>query len=266
MPNPTAARQRAASQTTWPHEGAAHGLWSTLADARTAELAARLGYDFVALDMQHGAVTDGRMLAFVRGAESCELPVLVRTRGADPDMLAWVLDVGADGVIVPMIEDRSSAEALVKATRYPPEGARSFGPARAFERGTSAAEAYGRRPLVIGMIETATGVANVDEIASVAGLDGLFVGPGDLAVSLGRPPSLDLPDRELDRLIRRVGRAALENGLTCGIYCGGAPMVRRYRRAGFRMLVVTSDLVAFSSGIASALAALEPRSNRSSTR
>jgi 4-hydroxy-2-oxoheptanedioate aldolase len=266
MPSITAVAQQAGGETAWPHQGPAHGLWSTLGDVRTAEMAARAGYDFVALDMQHGVLTDGQMLAFVRGAESCGLPVLVRTRGGDPDMLAWVLDVGADGVIVPMIEDRSSAEALVRATRYPPEGARSFGPARAFERGTSAGDAFRRRPLVVGMIETVTGVENVQEIASVSGLDGLFVGPGDLALSLGRQPSLDLPDRELNRLIKAVGHAALANGMTCGVYCGGAPMVRRYQRAGFQLLVVTSDLVAFSSGVANALAAVRRRSDRSSSR
>ncbi|GAA4368880.1 HpcH/HpaI aldolase family protein [Paeniglutamicibacter cryotolerans] len=237
----------------WATPAPAYGLWSTMGDSRSPELAARTGYDWVGLDAQHGALTEGQVLDFLRGAEGSGIPTLVRTRGGDPDMLGWLLDVGADGVIVPMVESRSQAQALVRATRYPPLGARSFGPVRAFERGVPAPAAYAHRPLVFAMIETAAAVENVQDIASVEGLDGLFVGPGDLAVSLGRAPSLDLPDAELDGLIRRVGQAAQDNGLVSGIYSGSVEVLHRYRQAGFQLMVVTSDMAAYAAGIDAAL-------------
>ena len=156
------------------------------------------------------------------------------------------LDLGARGVICPMVGTREEAEAFVRACRYPPAGIRSYGPIHAaFGQGrdhTSAAEAA---VLLFAMIETADGLANVDEIAATPGLDGLFVGPADLSLATGLDSFADLTDPALLDTLDRIVDAANRHGVMPGIHAPASPRAKEMAARGFRFIscAVDADLL-----------------------
>ena len=141
------------------------------------------GYDYVGFDLQHGYLDDAEVALLLRRLEYVPIATAVRLPSTDPAPIGRVLDAGADAVIIAMVESAEQAAAAVAATRYAPDGVRSFGPLRA-SLGLDPAELEARVS-VFAMIETAQGLAAVDEICAVPGLTGVYVGPADLAISLG---------------------------------------------------------------------------------
>lgn len=146
------------------------------------------------------------------------------------------LDAGAGGVIVPMVNSAAEAQAAVAAMRYPPEGMRSMGPVRARD-----VDANWRRPLCIVMIETVPAVEQADRILGVAGIDAVFVGPNDLAVSAGLDSSYEGRHPEHRRLIEAIATAARKAGVAAGIMCGSPEVARQWHEVGFVMLALQSD-------------------------
>lgn len=164
---------------------------------------------------------------------------MVRVPANDPARIGQLLDAGAGGVVVPMVSSAQEAARAVAATRYQPEGTRSFGPFR----GTGKYGASVREELedvaVVVMIETLDGLRNVDEIAAVPGVDCLYVGPSDLACALGLWPG---DHSEVEKAIRRIKEAAHNAGLVAGIQCPDGPAGRRRLEEGFRMVTVVQDV------------------------
>jgi 4-hydroxy-2-oxoheptanedioate aldolase len=154
------------------------------------------------------------------------------------------LDAGAQGVIVPMVNSGEEARQAVSASRYPPDGYRSWGPVRA-ALGVDgySPESANRRTVVAIMIETADGLANMDEILDVPGIDAVYVGPNDLAVSHGLPPSSTAENREHEALIRSILAACRRHQVVAGIHCGSVETAKRWLEAGFGMVNVNSDAV-----------------------
>ncbi|WP_101296993.1 HpcH/HpaI aldolase family protein [Halegenticoccus soli] len=185
------------------------GSWIALAHPEVAEMIAHLGYDFLAIDREHTAISLETLENVLRAVDAApgDSETLVRVPGDDPVELKRVLDLGPDGVMVPMVETAAQAEAIVEATRYPPDGVRGVGLHRAADYGL-ALDGYVRTAdetlARFVQIETERGVENAEEIAAVDGVDGVFVGPVDLSASLDAFGDYDAErfERAVDRIVR----------------------------------------------------------------
>jgi len=212
------------------------GAWCTIPSPWTAEVAARSGHDWVCIDTQHGLIGYDVMLPMLQAISAGGVPSLVRVPWNEPGAIMKALDAGAGGVIVPMVNSVEEAGAAVDASRYPPDGIRSMGPTRAREVDTE-----WRNPICVVMIETVQAVARADEILAVPGIDAVFVGPNDLAVSAGVESSYEGSNPEHRRLIEAIRRAAGAHGVAAGIMCGSPEVAAQWHEAGFVMLGLQSD-------------------------
>ena len=158
-------------------------------DARSrAELGGLAGYDFVCVDLQHGLATEATLLSMFQAARGAGAVPMARLAWNEPWLIMRALDIGAAGVILPLIDNAAEAARAVEACRYPPNGRRSYGPIRAeMTAGSTDPEILGGDALCFAMIETRDGLDNLDEIAATPGLDGLYIGPSDLSIALGLP-------------------------------------------------------------------------------
>ncbi len=238
-----------------PGRGCQRGLWLTFLGPYALEVVAsaashepaQVGPDWFGIDLQHGDLEPADVAPLLRASR---LPVLVRLASHDPADLARVLDAGADGVIVPAVESAAQARALVDAAYPPPRGHRSTGGSRA---GLVGAASLADGPLVLPMVETRAGLDAAAEILDVDGVDGVFVGPYDLALSLGEP-SVTSP--AVVAAIDAVLAAARERGRLTGLFAGNAELARRYRDVD--LLGVDSDVSALRVGIAQLFRSPEP--------
>jgi 4-hydroxy-2-oxoheptanedioate aldolase len=228
------------------HDGPAIGLWASIPSALTAEAAATAGADYVVLDQQHGALAPAGLMTMLQAIEAGGAAPLVRVARNDPFEIGNALDLGAAGVIVPMVEDGAQAERAVASCRYAPEGIRSFG----VVRGTPGAE-----PVCLVMIETRAGLERLDEIVRTPGLDGIYLGPSDLALSLGLEPTLRLEHPPVLEAIERVRAACAGAGLVCGLHCLDRDDPARFAGHGFAMITAGSDLLYLRNALTRAITA-----------
>ncbi len=230
------------------------GGWCVIPSPFSAELMGRAGFDWVCIDTQHGLIGYDSLVVMLQALSGTGTPSFVRVPWNEPEPIMKALDAGAEGIVVPMVNSRGEAERAVGACRYPPAGYRSWGPVRA-ALGVAGytAESANRRTVVAVMIETRAGVAAADEILSVPGVDAVYVGPNDLAISYGLQPSADPSDPEHVGAIESILAAAKRHRVTAGIHCGGPEIAERWRSLGFGMLNVNSDAV-FLRGTAQAVA------------
>jgi 4-hydroxy-2-oxoheptanedioate aldolase len=161
------------------------------------------------------------------------------------------LDAGAAGVLVPMVNSPEEARAATEACRFPPQGIRSWGPVRPslYARNYSP-EIANKQVVCAVMVETVEAVERIDEILDVPGIDAVFVGPNDLAVSAGFLPTGDPTEPEHADLIRSILKASQRRDIVAGIACGDAELARRWRDQGFRMLALPSDISLLSKAAA----------------
>lgn len=224
------------------------GGWVTGPTARGPEEFARAGYDYVGFDAQHGYLDDADIARILRRTEHVPVGTVVRLPNADAAPIGRVCDAGADAVVIAMIESADQAAAAVAATRYPPRGVRSFGPLRA-SLGHDPAS-HEARVGVFAMIETAAALAGIHEICAVDGLTGIYIGPADLAISLGagvvgatRHPDV------LDAIVR-IHRAASDAGLITGIHAGDGKTGHAMAQLGFGMITLAAESQALRRGAA----------------
>jgi 4-hydroxy-2-oxoheptanedioate aldolase len=228
----------------WDRGQVTIGGWCTMPSAFSAELMARCGFDWLCIDTQHGLIGYDQMVVMLQAVAITGTPTFVRVPWNQPDHIMKALDAGAQGVIVPMVNSADEARAAVGACRYPPDGFRSWGPIRA-SLGVPgySPEAANLRVVVAVMIETSAGVAAADEILAVPGVDAVYVGPSDLAVSHGLQPGGEVTDPAHARAIEAVLEACVHHGVVAGIHCASLEIARHWREKGFRMLNVNSDAV-----------------------
>ncbi len=220
------------------HAGSpAFSVWIAIGNTYSAEMLATAGYDCVLLDTQHGAVTWDILGNLIQVLDSNRVPSLVRVGWTDQMQIMRALDLGAAGVVVPMVSNVADATAAAQAMHYPPKGVRSFGKVRNYYGG----EVSANKPLCFVMIETAEGMANLDDIAAVDGVDGLFVGPVDLALSLGLGPILTMDQQVLGAIEKIAGVCQKFNKI-----CASASFSAEYSSAllerGVQLVVQGSDL------------------------
>jgi len=227
--------QWAAGMCTW-------GGWCTISSPWAAEIMGRAGFDYVTVDMQHGLIGYEGMVNMVQAIQGTATPAIVRVPWNSPDDIMRALDAGADGVIIPMVNSPEEALRASAACHYAPAGNRSWGPTRSrFLREPYTTEAANAHVLCCVMVETATGVSRVDEILSVPGIDVIYIGPNDLAVSIGAVPSYVPEPGPHRRLIETLAAACVRSGKIAGIQCVGVEQGRMWAELGIRMLSVVTD-------------------------
>jgi 4-hydroxy-2-oxoheptanedioate aldolase len=224
----------------WSGGQPCHGLWSLLPGAVTGELLARSGADYVVLDLQHGALAEAALPGVTAAITAAGAVPLVRSRSSHPADVGRPLDLGARGVIVPNVRDAAHARGVVAATRYAPAGTRSVG------RLSGGAD----QPLVILMVETATALDDLDALLAVDGLDGVYVGPGDLALAL------ELTGEEHRAELRGVLSSIIgAAGVPVGVHAYSGADAAGYAGEGATIVTVAADVVALGEAVAQQLAA-----------
>jgi 2-keto-3-deoxy-L-rhamnonate aldolase RhmA len=212
-------------------------IWLSLGSVALVELAARAKPDAIVIDMQHG-LWDRRDLEAAIGVVPSSIPVIVRVAENSALSIGTALDAGAEGVIVPLIESADEAARAVSYCKYPPHGIRSGGGVRPLQDFVATVDAS-EDIAVFLMVETAKGVANVTEIANADGVDMLFIGTGDLALSIGTFPQ---PKHEHAMACAVVHRASRKAWVPCGIFTMSAEMAAQRRAQGYRMVVTANDI------------------------
>jgi 4-hydroxy-2-oxoheptanedioate aldolase len=220
------------------------GYWSVLDNPVGAERLARAGYDYVALDAQHGLLGYSGLLAGLTAIDAAGAAVgLVRVEANDATAIGKALDAGAAGVIVPLIDTPADAAAAVVAGRYPPLGRRSYGPMRSGLRIGPEPAVANESVVVLAMIETPEGLANVEEIAATPGLDGLYVGPSDLTLAVGGAAPADPSVADVfAKALTRVRSACETAGIAAGIHTASGTIAAERLAEGFTFVTVASDL------------------------
>ena len=230
--------------------------WSTLPDAAVRESLLRAKFDAIVLDMQHGLHDTASIRDGIAQAVAFAKPAIVRVPVGDLAFVSRALDLGAAAVILPMIDSVADARALVAAAKYAPLGQRSYGPGRAaelhgFPAGGDYMAAANRSTLALAMIETQSAFRDLDAILSVDGLDGVFVGPSDLSISLFGV--LDASGPATIASTAEIAAKSKAAGRFCAIYAADAEDAERAREQGFDLVGLSSD-AAMLAQAASALA------------
>lgn len=239
----------------WNQGEVVRGAWCTSPSAVVAEAVASSGYDYVCVDMQHGAVDYSDAVGMLQAIHAQGATPIARVPSNDLATIGKVLDAGALGVVVPLVNTAEEAAAAVAACRYPPYGGRSFGPVRASTVIGSRDPRDLEQIVVAVMVETREGLDNVDEIAATPGLDAIYVGPADLALALDLPPAYERPEVVHTEAIDTIREACVRHGVVPGVHCVGGEMGARRVAQGFRMTTLVNDLALVRSGASAELAA-----------
>ncbi len=233
------------------------GGWLSLANNHTAEMLAHAGFDWLCIDMQHGLIDYDDLLGMLPAISTSNVTPLVRVAGNLPFQIMKVLDAGAMGVIVPLVNTRAEAEMAVGACLYPPLGYRSFGPIRAALYGGQGYAAQANEEIAcIAMIETREAVENVESIVTTPHLGGVYIGPNDLALSLGMPARGDTDEPLHLSTVETILKTCKRHKLPVGIHTSSLEWSRRRLEAGFDFVTIGSDAGFVMAGAAGALTAM----------
>ena len=232
----------------WAEGRPAFGLWSAIPDPFAVEQLAGADLDYVLVDQQHGVIDYASMVSMVRTVQHLGAAPIVRVPQNEPWLLMRALDAGALGVMAPLVNNAAEAQRAVAACRFPPDGTRSYGPVRASGViGSKEPGALGDEVLCIVQVETREGLENVEEIAATPGLDAIFIGPSDLALSLGLP--LDPDAAEHAEAIERIRAACQKNGIAAGLFGTSGEAARGYVEGGYSMVNVGVDYLMLGAAI-----------------
>ena len=235
--------------------GTAVNGWCAIPSPITAEIMGRAGFDLMTIDLQHGLIDYQTALTLLQVLQGLPAPVMVRVPWNEPGVVMKCLDAGFSGLICPMINTAEDARHLVQSARYAPLGGRSFGPTRAnLVHGAGYAKGANSTVPVFAMIETRVALANLDAILAVEGIDGVYVGPSDLGLSLGYEPTLEPTAPEVLEAISAIGARARAAGRIAGIHTGSPAMVRTMLAKGFHFASLLTDARLFISALSMQLA------------
>lgn len=226
----------------WAKGETAVNGWLHIPSSWSAEVMAHAGFDSVTVDLQHGLSDYESAVTMFQAIATTDVIPLARSTWNDPAQIMRLLDAGAYGIICPMINTRAEAEAFVGACRYPPLGYRSLGPTRArVYAGADYAHHANDTILTLAMIETEQALNNLAEILATPGLDGVFVGPGDLRFSLTGKPGMDLNDPVLIKALANIAEVTRENGRIASIWVPSAATGRQMQQLGYQLITLSSD-------------------------
>jgi 4-hydroxy-2-oxoheptanedioate aldolase len=234
------------------------GTWVNGRDPAVVETLGAVGFDLVAVDLEHGEIGLHHLPDMLRAAAASGAASLVRVSRLEPSEIGRALDAGPDGVIVPNVTSAAEAEAAVRAVHYPPRGLRGAAPTgRGARYGVTPFADYRRRVedevVLVLQVEGREGIAGLDGILEVGGVDVLFIGPFDLSQHLGVPGETDHP--EVVAAMRGVAAAAGRRGVVTGTWAASAEAARRWAEAGVRLVTVSSSTAIFTHAATSLLRA-----------
>lgn len=239
------------------------GIWSSLCSSLLAEVLGDTGYDWILFDTEHAPNEPLTLIGQLQAIRGSGAQAVVRPAANDAVLIKRLLDIGFRNILVPFVQDTAEAVRAVAATRYPPRGARGVS---AYHRNNG----YGRLDryfsfiddiiTVVVQIETGEAIAQIEEIGAVPGVDGIFVGPGDLAASLGRLGQIRHDD--VQAAIRKIGEVATNARVPAGIVAGNAADAERYQDWGFTFMTVASDVALFRSAVQANFESIGPLRKR----
>ncbi|MGI9418387.1 MAG: HpcH/HpaI aldolase family protein [Geminicoccaceae bacterium] len=227
----------------WGEDGTVVNGWLSIPSSVTAELVARQGYDSVVVDLQHGLIDYQTAITMMQAINAAgDATVIVRPPWNEPGIIMKCLDAGAWGILCPMINTPEDARAFVGACHYAPKGYRSVGPTRAMSMfGPDYIKRANDHVVTLAMIETAEAFENAEKIAETPGLSALYIGPADLAQSLGHPVELDPTGDAMIAAIERIRDAAKAAGKKVGMHCMMPDYAREMASRGFDFVTLGND-------------------------
>lgn len=225
--------------------------WVSCDSAYAAEVLSHAGYDTVTVDLQHGVFGLDGAIRLLQAISAGPAVPMARCSTLNPAEIGKLLDAGAYAIICPSIDTAQQCADLVAACRYPPTGRRSFGPARGLlYGGPDYVREADRTVQVWAMIESQQALANLDQILAVPGLDGVYVGPNDLALSLGVTPGINPVASEVTTALHKISVSAHAAGVAVGAYCADARMARQLAEQGYDLVTPGNDTVLLREGVA----------------
>lgn len=243
------------------------GTFVNLGSVLAAETCALAGFDWLLVDLEHGAGGEGALVGQVLAADIHQVPVVVRVESPERIRPGRVLDLGAAGVMFPRLESADEVAAAIRHLRYPPEGDRgvaTYNRACGFGMRPEALQTANDTVLGIVQIETAGALAEVAAIAGIPGVDVLFVGPVDLSYALGVPWMFDAP--EFRSALAAVVRAAQSAGISPGILAPDPERALECVEAGFTFIAIASDSALLAAGARAAVLALKNQTEAVASR
>ncbi|MFO0867571.1 MAG: aldolase/citrate lyase family protein [Pirellulales bacterium] len=241
------------------------GTWLSLGDLYATRVLARLGWDWLTLDIEHSAIDWSQAAMIFAAVADAGCVPLARVPEGNHHLIKRVLDAGAWGIVVPMVDTVEQGRAAIAAAKYPPVGNRSVGGGmHSMNFGATAGDYYARANdeiLVVLQTESPTGVRNAEAIYSLPGCDAIFIGPNDLRAQMRTPDGRDPSPAEHEAAIQRVIEVGKKVGTPTGIHEMDAPGALRRASQGMQFLAVGSDLRLMTVKAQETLAALHPSSS-----
>lgn len=241
--------------------------WSVGGSVAAVEAMASLPWDSITIDMQHGLSDFETTVNMLRAISATDVVPMVRVPWMEPGIVQKVLDAGAYGIICPMVNTRAQCEAFVSTCRYAPQGTRSFGPTRApFYAGPDYWSKANETVLTFAMIETGEALQNLDEILSVPGLSGVYIGPADLSLSLGLHPVNDQRKPQVLEAIEQIRSKALAAGKFVVMHCSPVDYAEFMQDKGFSLMTVSNDIRFLVTGMQQMFEQLRPQGQSTPAR
>lgn len=242
---------------TWRDGGVVLNLFLSMTDNYGVELLAHQGFDALTVDLQHGFQDYSIASLQFQAISTTDVTPLARVRELGEVDVVRVLDLGAMGVICPLVNTAKDARRFVRAAKYPPHGDRSFGPHRQMlYSGEDYPATANDEIALIAMIETREGLDNVKEIAAVDGIDSLYIGPADLSLNLGFSPGFAPSQPEMKAAFSKVLNACQAADKVAGIHCGSPEFANQMIAEGFRFVTVLNDAKLMAQAAASVVGAV----------
>lgn len=220
-------------------------MLSEVATANVARIMKVAGYEFMIVDCEHGYFDFSQLANIIAVGCGFQMPIIVRIPNIEREFITKVLDMGGAGILVPMVSTVEEARRAVQLSKYPPMGTRGISTTRAHTNYdppvlVDYVKSTNEKTMVFVQIETQQGVENVEEIAAVAGVDGVIIGPNDLAVNLGWPGHMETP--EMDAAITKVVKAAEKAGKASGIIESHVEFLKKWRANGMNVFSCSSEV------------------------
>jgi len=232
----------------WKNDKVVINGWLSIPNSFTAEAMAKMGWDSLTIDIQHGLNDFSTSISMLQAISNSSTVPFARVPWNEPGIIMKMLDAGTCGIIAPMINNKEECEKFVSYCRYPPLGQRSFGPMRAQLIYGSDYYNYANDQIVtLAMIETKEAVNNLDEILSVENLNGVYIGPADMSIAYGLEPKFDVRKDPVYSNIKLIVKKAKEYGKIAGIHNGTIQYAKEMIALGYQFITISSDFRGMTS-------------------
>lgn len=221
------------------------GLWSSIGSPDVVEALANIGFDWIVFDMEHGPLTIDKVQTLIIATSGTETVPMIRVAWNDPVLIKRALDIGAYGLVIPLVNSKDEAIRAVHSCKYPTKGMRGVSPRRASTYFLDIKDYLKRADeeiMVITQVEHIDAVNNIDQILSVDGIDAFFIGPWDLSASMGYITELLKIHPKVTEAINKVLEAGKRHGVPAGIWGGSVENVKKYAAQGFQLITLCEDL------------------------